>query len=50
MAPSFDSDLRLCQALVRDALGLGAQCFVADIEATSQQMDTMAYRHFASLG
>ena len=50
MAPSFDWDLRLCQAMVRDALALGAQCFVADIEAPSPQMETTAYRHFASLG
>ena len=50
MAPSFDWDAQLCQSMVRDALALGAQGFVADIEAPSQQMDTMAYRHFASLG
>ena len=50
MAPSFDSDAQLCQTMIGDALGLGAQGFVADIEAPSAQMDTLAYRHFAALG
>jgi hypothetical protein len=50
MAPSFDLDSQLCEAMVRDGLALGAQCFVADIEAPSATMESPAYRNFAELG
>lgn len=50
MAPSYDLDLQLCQAIVQDGIGLGARYFVADIEAPSLQMDTPAYRNFEALG
>ncbi|MCA9966773.1 MAG: hypothetical protein KC423_21135 [Anaerolineales bacterium] len=50
MAPSFDLDRQLCQAMVQDGLKLGAQHFVADIEAPTPAMDTPAYHHFAELG
>ena len=36
--------------MVSDGIALGARCFVADIEAPRQEMDTPAYRHFAALG
>jgi hypothetical protein len=50
MAPSFALDARLCQAMVRDGLKLGAKLFVADIEKPSATMDTPAYQDFARLG
>jgi hypothetical protein len=50
MAPSFDLDYQLCQVMVRDALRMGANLVVADIEAPEPQMNTPAYRNFASLG
>lgn len=50
MAPSYDLDLQLCQAIVKDGINLGACYFVADIEAPSPQMDTPAYRNFEALG
>jgi hypothetical protein len=50
MGPSYDLDAQLCQALVREGLELGAQGFVADIEAPSAAMDTPAYRYFGGLG
>lgn len=50
MAPSFDLDLQLCQAMVGDGLAMGVQYFVADIEAPTPKMDTPAYRNFHALG
>lgn len=50
MAPSYDLDLQICQAMVKDGIDLGVRYFVADIEAPSPQMDTPAYRNFAALG
>jgi hypothetical protein len=50
MAPSFELDRRICREIVRDGLELGAKCFVADIEAPSAEMNTLAYAAFDSLG
>jgi hypothetical protein len=50
MAPSFDLDAQLCQAIVEDGVALGAKVFVADIEAPTPKMDTPAYRNFEALG
>jgi hypothetical protein len=50
MAPSYDLDRQLCQAMVQDGISLGAQYFVADIEAPTAERDTPAYHHFAALG
>lgn len=50
MAPSYDLDLQICQAMVKDGIDLGVRYFVADIEAPSPQMDTPAYRNFVTLG
>jgi hypothetical protein len=50
MAPSFDLDARICEAMIRDGLAGGARYFVADIEAPSPDRDTPAYRYFEALG
>ncbi|MEW5988866.1 MAG: hypothetical protein AB1791_19760, partial [Chloroflexota bacterium] len=50
MAPSYDLDRQLCQAMVRDGLGLGVRYFAADIEAPTPAMNTPAYHHFEALG
>jgi hypothetical protein len=50
MAPSYDLDVQLCQAIVRDGLHLGVKYFVADIEAPTDAMNTPAYHHFEALG
>jgi hypothetical protein len=50
MAPSFDLDAQLCQAILEDGMALGAKSFVADIEAPTPTMDTPAYRYFDALG
>jgi hypothetical protein len=50
MAPSYDLDLRLCQAIVKDGLDLGVRYFVADIEAPASAMNTPAYHNFEALG
>lgn len=50
MAPSFDLDIQLCQAMVREGLELGVQHFWADIEAPTPEMNTPAYGYFAALG
>lgn len=50
MAPSFDLDRQLCQKMVQDGLHLGANHFIADIEAPTPAMNTPAYHHFAALG
>lgn len=50
MSPSYDLDLQLCQAIVKDGLALGVRYFVADIEAPTAGMNTPAYRHFEALG
>ena len=49
-AHSFDLDRRICEAIVRDALEMGAPCFVADIEAPSPEGTTPVYANFAALG
>jgi hypothetical protein len=36
--------------MVKDGLALGVRYFVTDIEATSAEMNTPAYRHFEALG
>ena len=50
MAPSFDLDAMLGEALVRDGLAAGAKLFVADIEAPRLGRDGPAYRNYAELG
>lgn len=50
MAPSFDLDAVLGEALVRDGLAAGAKLFVADIEAPHEERDGPAYRNYARLG
>lgn len=50
MAPSYDLDVQLCHAMVKDGLELGVQLFVADIEAPDVAMATPAYHHFETLG
>jgi hypothetical protein len=46
MAPSFDLDFQLCQAIVEDGTQFGARQFLADIEAPSTNLDTPAYHYF----
>jgi hypothetical protein len=50
MAPSFDLDAMLCEAMVADGVTAGARGFVADIEAPQAVGDGPAYRNFAGLG
>jgi len=50
MAPSFDLDALLGEALVRDGIAAGAKLFVADIEAPHEERDGPAYRNYARLG
>lgn len=50
MAPSYDLDIQICQAIVKDGLNLGVTHFVADIEAPTAEMNTPAYRYFEALG
>ncbi|MBB6407481.1 hypothetical protein [Mesorhizobium sangaii] len=50
MAPSFDLDAVLGEALVRDGIAAGAKLFVADIEAPHDERDGPAYRNYARLG
>jgi hypothetical protein len=50
MAPSYDLDAQICQAIVKDGLDLGVRYFVADIEAPTPAMNTPAYQYFEALG
>jgi hypothetical protein len=50
MAPSYDLDAQICQAIVKDGLDLGVRYFVADIEAPAPAMNTPAYQYFEALG
>lgn len=50
MAASYDLDLQLCQAIVKDGLDMGVRYFVADIEAPTPAMNTPAYHNFEALG
>jgi hypothetical protein len=50
MTDDHDPDAAICAAIVRDGLSLGVHCFLADIEAPSDAMDTPAFRVFAQLG
>ncbi|WP_192178913.1 hypothetical protein [Mesorhizobium amorphae] len=50
MAPSFDLDALLGEAMVRDGIAAGAKLFVADIEAPHPDRDGPAYRNYARLG
>jgi len=50
MAPSFDLDAALGEAMVRDGIAAGAKLFVADIEAPLAERDGPAYRNYARLG
>jgi hypothetical protein len=50
MAPSYELDVQLCQAILQDGLALGVRYFVADIEAPSAEMNTPAYENFDALG
>ena len=49
MAPSYELDFQICQAIIKDGTNLGAKCFIADIEAPSLEMDTAAYHNFKLL-
>lgn len=49
MAPSYDFDVQLCHAMVRDGLDLRVRLFVADIEAPDAAMTSRAYHHFGML-
>jgi hypothetical protein len=46
----YEPDAALCEFMVRDGLDLGVRCFLADIEAPSDAMDTPAYGYFGRLG
>jgi hypothetical protein len=46
----YEPDAALCSHMVADGLRLGAQGFITDIEARSDDMDTPAYEYFARLG
>jgi|CXWL01.1.fsa_nt_gi hypothetical protein len=50
MAPSYDLDIQICRAIVKDGIDLGVRYFVADIEAPTSAMNTPAYHHFEALG
>lgn len=50
MAPSYDLDFQICQAMLRDGINEGVNYFVADIEAPAAKMNTPAYHHFEALG
>jgi hypothetical protein len=49
MTDDHEPDAALCHAIVSDGLRLGVKCFLADIEAPSDAMDTPAYDNFARL-
>jgi hypothetical protein len=46
----YEPDAVLCEFMLRDGLELGVRCFLADIEAASEAMDTPAYSYFTRLG
>lgn len=46
----YEPDAALCELMLRDGLDLGVRCFLADIEAPSEAMDTPAYEYFGRLG
>jgi hypothetical protein len=46
----YEPDAALCELMLRHGLDLGARCFLADIEAPSDAMDTPAYEYFGRLG
>jgi hypothetical protein len=46
----YEPDAALCEFMVADGLTLGVRCFLADIEAPSERMDTPAYEYFGRLG
>jgi hypothetical protein len=46
----YEPDAALCEFMVRDGLELGVRCFLADIEAPSEAMDTPTYQNFGRLG
>jgi hypothetical protein len=50
MAPSYELDCQVCQAIVKDGMNLGVRYFVADIEAPDTAMNSPAYRYFELLG
>lgn len=50
MIPGYETDFRLCQAMVEDALEMGAKLIVMDIEKPAPEMDTEPYQNFASIG
>jgi len=50
MIPGYDSDFRLCQAIVADSLEMDAKLIVMDIEKPSLEMNTIPYQNFASIG
>lgn len=46
----YEPDAAICQVIVQDGLARGVRCFLADIEAPSDTMDTPAYEYFGQLG
>jgi len=46
----YEPDAAICAFIVEDGLARGAREFIADIEVTSQAMDTPAYEYFSRLG
>jgi hypothetical protein len=46
----YDPDAAICEVIVRNGLAQGVRCFLADIEAPSDAMDTPAYEYFGRLG
>ena len=50
MTDDYEPDAALCEFMVRDGLEMGVRCFLADIEAPSDAMDTPAYEYFGRLG
>lgn len=46
----YEPDAAICQVIVRDGLARGVRCFLADIEAPSETMETPAYEYFGRLG
>ncbi|HEY2768080.1 MAG TPA: hypothetical protein VGI76_07470 [Solirubrobacteraceae bacterium] len=46
----YEPDAAICKTIVQDGLARGVRCFLADIEAPSDTMDTPAYKSFGRLG
>jgi hypothetical protein len=46
----YEPDAAICELIIEDGLAHGVRCFLADIEAPSEAMDTPAYAYFGRLG